>query len=82
MLSRSMDTIKRLGGHTNSVLLQLPERHHPSVALQQDSLQNLKALVLCLDAAHDSADEDEFKGLVEELCGLLDGYLAPFGVND
>lgn len=77
-----MDTIKRLGGGTNSVLLQLPERHLPSVALQQDSLQNLRSLVTALDEAHDAADEQEFKGLVEELSELLNGYLAPFGASD
>ena len=77
-----MDTIKRLGGSTNSVLLQLPERHNPSVALQQDSLQNLRSLVSALDKAHDSADEEEFKGLVEEFWELLDGYLAPFNAHD
>lgn len=73
-----MSEIRRLGGDTNAVIVQLPERLGPGVVLQHDSLHNL--LLLSRDARGRIADGDleEADGVLGEIDKLISGYLWHF----
>ena len=70
-----MSEIKRIGGATNAVVVQLPERQYPGVVIQFDSLSNLVGLIRCAKENIALNDWGEVRDVLDELEGLLTGYL-------
>lgn len=73
-----MSEIKRVGGASNAVVVQLPERQYPGVVIQYDSMYNLLTLTLDAKQKLSSNDWDEVREVLDEIEGLLSGYLAAF----
>lgn len=73
-----MSEIKRLGGCTNAVVVQLPERQNPGVVIQFDSISNLQALVQDAKGCMSCLDYEEAAGILDELDRLLAGYVGVF----
>lgn len=69
-----MSDIKRIGGTTNAVVVQLPERQYPGVVMQYDSLRNLLELVDDAKRRISSNDWDELRDVLGEIEGLILGY--------
>jgi hypothetical protein len=73
-----MTEIRRLGGKTNAVVVQLPERQYPGVVIQQDSLLNLLALIRNAQKQMKKKNWEEATGVVGEIEELLAGYAGMF----
>lgn len=71
-----MNSIVRLGGSTNAVVVQLPERQLPGIVIQRDSLRNLSSLVKA--ALGHIQPGTEAADTIEEVAQILDGYLLVF----
>ncbi len=71
-----MGEIKRLGGWSNSIVVQLPERKYPGVVIQGDSMTNLLRLVEDAKSRMAVGDTDELSDLLDEINGILSGYVA------
>ena len=69
-----MSDIKRIGGTTNAVVVQLPERQYPGVVIQYDSLRNLLELVDDAKKRISANDLDELRDVLGEIEGLILGY--------
>ncbi len=69
-----MSEIKRVGGTSNAVVVQLPERQYPGVVIQYDSMYNLLNLVKDAKQKMLSNDWDEARDILDEIEGLLSGY--------
>lgn len=75
-----MNEIRKLGGTTNAIVLQLPERKLPGVVIQQDSIQNLSEL---LNEARSNLDMGNIKEAQEIICESLEiirGYSEAFRI--
>ncbi len=72
------EQIQRLSTASNLVVVQLPERAHPGVVLQGDSLRNITGVAKAAVEHLRDGDVDEGLGLAEETANLLEGYLAAF----
>lgn len=73
-----MTEIRRLGGTTNAVVVQLPERQYPGVVIQRDSLLNLLNLARSVQKQMQKNDWEEAADVVGEIEELLAGYAAIF----
>jgi hypothetical protein len=71
-----MNDIKVLGGGTNAIVVQLPGRRYPGVVIQGDSMTNLLNLVGDAKARMAIGDADELRDLLDEIDGILSGYVA------
>jgi hypothetical protein len=70
--------ITRLVSATNAAVVQLPERQHPGVVIQGDSLHNLSSLLNDAAAQMQSSDYDEAASLVDEVREIVAGYVAAY----
>jgi len=73
-----MNNIARLGGMTNAVVVQLPERKLPGVVIQQDSLQNLVVLLSEAESRIAANDLEEATGIIRECLQITQGYIQAF----
>ncbi|WP_159289310.1 DUF6959 family protein [Methylosinus sporium] len=73
-----MSEIRRIGGSVNAVIVQLPERQHPGVVIQYDSLQGLLSLVRDARQQMLANDWDETRDLLTEIEQLISGYASAF----
>ena len=73
-----MNDIRRIGGTTNAVIVQLPERQYPGVVIQYDSLHNLLNLVREARKQMLANDRDEARGIIGEIEALIAGYAGAF----
>lgn len=73
-----MSEIRRLGGVTNAVIVKLPERTGPSIALQFDSLDNLRSLIREVRDQIENGNLEEATGVIDELDRKMSGYLDVF----
>lgn len=73
-----MKEIERLGGTTNAVLVQLPERANPGVVIQRDSMTNLHSLVREARQRTQERDWEQVTDLLVELDDILAGYVGVF----
>jgi hypothetical protein len=71
-------SITRLGSAVNAVVVQLPERRHPGIVIQGDSLHNLANLLSDAIAQLQSSDYEEAAGVVEEVRDIVAGYVAAY----
>ena len=71
-------SITRLGSAVNAVVVQLPERRHPGIVIQGDSLHNLANLLSDAIAQLQSNDYEEANAVVEEVRGIVAGYIAAY----
>jgi hypothetical protein len=69
-----MSDIKRIGGTANAVVVQLPERQHPGVVVQFDSMNNLLNLVRDAKQRMLDNDWDEVRDVLDEIDELVSGY--------
>ena len=69
-----MSDIKRIGGTANAVVVQLPERQHPGVVVQYDSMNNLLNLVRDAKQRVLNNDWDEVRDVLDEIDELVSGY--------
>lgn len=73
-----MSEIKRVGGTSNAVVVQLPERQYPGVVIQYDSMHNLLNLVRDAKQKMSLNDWDEVRDVLDEVESLLSGYAEVF----
>lgn len=73
-----MTPIKRIGGSTNAVIVQLPERSSPGVVIQQDTIGNLAALLGDIAAKLAAKDYSEATELVQECTDIVAGFVSAF----
>lgn len=73
-----MTPIKRIGGSTNAVVVQLPERSKPGVVIQQDTIGNLGDLLQDLAARLAAKDYTEATELVQECSEIVAGFVSAF----
>lgn len=73
-----MSDIQRLGGTANAVVVQLPERRHPGIVIQYDSLHNLLNLVRDARQQLLANDWDEARDVMAEIEALISGYASAF----
>lgn len=70
--------ITRLLATTNAAVVQLPERKHPGVVIQGDSLRNLLNLVRAARDEMAKGDTGESQGILAEVGEILGGYLESY----
>ncbi|MDJ0979115.1 MAG: hypothetical protein QNI87_11360 [Erythrobacter sp.] len=73
-----MNNIKRLGGYTNAVLVQLPERQQPGIVIQYDNLNNISSLLNSISVHLEAGDFEEVKGTLEEVQDIITGFKKAF----
>lgn len=74
MTSAQNEPIERLLTVSNAVVVQLPERRHPGVVIQGDSLGNILSLLHGIEEAIESRDLTEAKEQVREILEIIVGY--------
>ncbi len=74
----TVSEITRLSTATNAVIVQLPERKHPGIVVQGDSLQNISSLVQAARSELRAADLKECNEILDELNDILEGYLDSY----
>jgi hypothetical protein len=75
---KALTAITRLGSEANAAVVQLPERLHPGVVIQGDSLRNISNLLCDATAQLNCGDYEEAAGVIEELREIIAGYVAAF----
>lgn len=70
--------ILRLSATPNAPVVQLPERKHPGVVIQGDSLKNLCKLCEEADEQFKSGNIQEGLEIVQELHEILRGYQTSY----
>lgn len=70
--------IVRLSSSPNAAVVQLPERKHPGVVVQGDSLQNLDALLDSAEQELEQGNVAEARETIAELRDILHGYLESY----
>lgn len=70
-----MSNIKRIGGTTNAVVVQLPERKYPGVVIQYDSIRNIFNLIKEAKRKLEEGDNVELTDILNEIEGLVSGYV-------
>lgn len=73
-----MSEIRRLGGDTNAVVVQLPERAMPGVVIQRDSIENILALLMEADRYLNGGELVEAQEVLAECIQITAGYTAVF----
>ena len=73
-----MNTIRRVGGTTNAPIVQLPERQHPGVVIQFDSLHNLLNLIRNAGQEVSAKNWEEAGDLLTEIEDIVSGYVRNF----
>ena len=74
----SHSAIERISSTTNAAVVQLPERKHPGVVIQGDSLANLCRLAADAQDELTKGNIQEAAELFDEVRELLDGYYFSF----
>jgi hypothetical protein len=70
--------IVRLGGVTNAMVVQLPERNFPGIVIQGDSLSNILDILEISKELVAKGEVTEAIENIEDCLELIDGYLSVY----